>query len=132
MRLTDEMVELDDRKYRDRNVLVELKYMGREIKHRKTVTNDDLRFMAWLYRSALNLLKEQESVIKALKSDLDETLAVLGGQPEIVRCEDCKHWIPGYITEQDDFIPPKCGKYQQMVGHSADDYCSLAEKQEGR
>ena len=60
MRLTDEMVELDDRKYRDRNVLVELKYMGREIKHRKTVTNDDLRFMAWLYRSALNLLKEQE------------------------------------------------------------------------
>lgn len=61
MRLTDEMVELDDRKYRDRNVLVELKYMGREIKHRKAVTNDDLRFMAWLYRSALNLLKEQEN-----------------------------------------------------------------------
>lgn len=78
------------------------------------------------------MLKEQESVIEALKSDLSETLAVLGEQPEIVRCEDCKHWIPGYITEQDDFIPPKCGKYQQMVGHSADDYCSLAEKQEGR
>lgn len=93
MRLTDEMVELDDRKYRDRNVLVELKYMGREIKHRKTVTNDDLRFMAWLYRSALNLLKEQESVIEALKSDLDETLAVLGEQAEIVRCADCKYCV---------------------------------------
>jgi len=35
------------------------------------------------------LLEEQESVIEALKSDLDETLAVLGDQPEIVRCADC-------------------------------------------
>jgi len=37
------------------------------------------------------LLKEQESVIEALKSDLDETLAVLGDQPEIVRCRECKY-----------------------------------------
>ena len=51
---------------------------------------------------------------------------------ELVRCKDCKNWIPGYITDQDDFIPPKCGEYQQMVGHSADDFCSLAEKQKGQ
>lgn len=51
---------------------------------------------------------------------------------ELTRCKDCKNWIPGYITDQDDFIPPKCGKYQQMVGHSNDDFCSLAEKKEGR
>ena len=51
---------------------------------------------------------------------------------DIVRCKDCKNWIPGYITDHDDFIPPKCGKYQQMVGHSADDYCSLAERKEGQ
>ena len=51
---------------------------------------------------------------------------------ELVRCKDCKNWIPGYITDQDDFIPPKCGKYQQMVGHSNDDFCSLAERKEGR
>ena len=51
---------------------------------------------------------------------------------QVVRCKSCKNWIPGYITDQDDFIPSKCGKYQQMVGHSADDYCSLAEKREGR
>ena len=49
-------------------------------------------------------------------------------EPEIVRCKDCENWIPGYITDNDDFIPPKCGKYQQMVGHSSDDYCSLAER----
>lgn len=51
---------------------------------------------------------------------------------ELIRCKDCENWIPGYITDKDDFIPPKCGKYQQMVGHSADDYCNLAERKEGR
>lgn len=40
----------------------------------------------------LVLLKDQESVIEALKSDLDETLTVLGEQAEIVRCKDCKYW----------------------------------------
>jgi hypothetical protein len=39
---------------------------------------------------SLAILKDQESVIDALKSDLDETLAVLSEQPEIVRCRDCK------------------------------------------
>ena len=51
-------------------------------------------------------------------------------QPEIIRCKDCKYWVPGYITDNDDFIPPKCGEWQQMVGHSSDDYCSLAERRE--
>jgi hypothetical protein len=50
--------------------------------------------------------------------------------PEIIRCKDCKYWVPGYITDNDDFIPPKCGEWQQMVGHSSDDYCSLAERRE--
>ena len=52
---------------------------------------------------------------------------VPSAQPEIIRCKDCKYWVPGYITDNDDFIPPKCGKWQQMVGHSSDDYCSFAE-----
>lgn len=49
---------------------------------------------------------------------------------ELVRCKDCKNWIAGYITDQDDFIPSKCGKYKQMVGHFSDDFCSLAERRE--
>ena len=52
----------------------------------------------------------------------------LTAQPEIVRCKDCENWIPGYITDNDDFTPSKCGKYQQMVRHSSDDYCSFAER----
>jgi hypothetical protein len=51
-------------------------------------------------------------------------------EPKIIRCKDCKYWVPGYITDKDDFIPPKCGEWQQMVGHSSDDYCSLAERRE--
>lgn len=51
-------------------------------------------------------------------------------QPEIIRCQDCGHWIPGFINDNDDFIPPRCGKGQQMVGHFADDFCSYGEPRE--
>ena len=51
-------------------------------------------------------------------------------QPEIIRCKECKHWIAGYITDNDDFIAPKCDKYQQMARHSSNDFCSLAERRE--
>ena len=62
----------------------------------------------------------------------DDALAMLKEQEAVVRCEDCENWIPGYMTDHDDFIPPKCGKYQQMVGHSAADYCSFAARKESR
>ena len=78
------------------------------------------------------LTKEYEqSVIEAVNVILDTARRECGeaeAQAEIVRCKDCENWIPGYITDNDDFIPPKCGKYQQMVGHSSDDYCSHAER----
>ena len=63
----------------------------------------------WILKDALVMLKEQESVIEALKSDLDETLKVLGEQPEIVRCKDCKHrgnsekCVLSAISEEKDF-----------------------------
>ena len=66
-------------------------------------------------------------VLVAIKESIEE---LPSAQPEIIRCKDCKCWVPGYITDNDDFIPPKCGEWQQMVGHSSDDYCSLAERRE--
>ena len=72
----------------------------------------------WYDGMIISSFRGVEKVIKALPS----------AQSEIVRCKDCENWIPGYITDNDDFIPPKCGKYQQMVGHNSDDYCSLAER----
>ena len=59
----------------------------------------------------------------------EAALLLLKEQPKIIRCKDCEYWVPGVITDQDDFIPPKCGKYSQMVGHSADDFCSLAKQE---
>ena len=71
--------------------------------------------------------KEQCQSYEQTINKLRESLST---QPEIIRCKDCKCWVPGYITDNDDFIPPKCGEWQQMVGHSSDDYCSLAERRE--
>lgn len=45
---------------------------------------------------------------------------------ELIRCKDCVHWIPGIITDKDDFIQPRCKR--NGGGWSSDDYCSCAEK----
>lgn len=52
-------------------------------------------------------------------------------QPEIIRCKDCENWIPGYITDNDDFIPPRCGRLRQTMRISGDDYCSFGERRTG-
>lgn len=75
------------------------------------------------------LIPEEEAIIDCI----DDAPTV--EQHEIIRCRDCCYWIPGLITDNDCFIPPKCGKYQrgkyqQMVGHFADDYCSYGEGRE--
>ena len=93
-------------------------------------------YYAKAMENAIALLKEQEQAMKEKDGTISNLIAQIKEISQcyerIVRCKDCKNWIPGYITDQDDFIPPKCGKYQQMVGHSNDDFCSLAEKKEGR
>ena len=81
----------------------------------------DASFPVWSLKILEDLPSAQPEVLARGEGELI-------AQPEIVRCKDCENWIPGYITDNDDFIPPKCGKYQQMVGHSSDDYCSLAER----
>lgn len=47
---------------------------------------------------------------------------------ELIRCKDCVHWIPGTITDKDDFIWPRCER--NGGGWSSDDYCSCAERRE--
>ena len=82
-------------------------------------------------QAAIDLWEKYHPTIAVDAIQYDAELRQLpSAQPEIIRCKDCKHWVPGYITDNDDFIPPKCGEWQQMVGHSSDDYCSLAERRE--
>ena len=51
---------LDDKVWRNRNVKAELAYCGTYMKHRKSITNLDLRFYAWLFRAALKRIEELE------------------------------------------------------------------------
>ena len=71
MRLTEEQALQDDKRFANCNALAELKYCGWDIPHRKSITNDEIRFYAWLCRSAVALLKEQEAMIK----DLEEAVS---------------------------------------------------------
>lgn len=66
MRLTDEMIQEDDKRFKRQNLLAEFNYCGKEVPKRKSITNDDIRFYAWLCRSAYALLKEQAVRVLAL------------------------------------------------------------------
>ena len=46
MRLTEEMIAEDEKRWHDRNIVAELGYCGKNIRHRKNITNDDIRFDA--------------------------------------------------------------------------------------
>lgn len=47
----------------------------------------------------------------------------------VVRCKDCKSWIPGWITEDDDFIPPSC-KCKAGIW-SSNSFCSDGKRKDG-
>lgn len=48
-------------------------------------------------------------------------------ETEIVRCEDCKNWIPGRIENNDTFIPPRCKRNAGVWTY--DDYCSYGDRE---
>ena len=76
MRLTDEQVMQDNKRFANCNALAELKYCGWDIPHRKSITNDEIHFYAWLCRSAVALLKEQEKQVKQWTKEIaDNQLA---------------------------------------------------------
>lgn len=47
---------------------------------------------------------------------------------ELIQCKDCVHWIPGTITDKDDFIQPRCKRNGGVW--LSDEYCSNAERRE--
>lgn len=81
-------------------------------------------------KDILALLKEQESVIQALKSDLAETLEVLAQKPEVVLCKDCKWWENG-LCKSDDVSRKidDCGCYPDFRT-SSDWFCGDRERKD--
>ena len=47
----------------------------------------------------------------------------------VVHCQDCFLWVSGYIDDDDNFIPPKCGGTNESVHFN--DYCSWGVKRDG-
>ena len=115
MRLTDEQVMQDNKRFAYCNELAELKYCGWDIPHRKSITNDEIHFYAWLCRSAVAMLKEQEAV---------------------VRCKECKygHHIVCATNGEVTIYRVFCTKpyvEQGNATHEPDWFCADGEK-EGR
>lgn len=49
----------------------------------------------------------------------------------VVRCMEYKHWVPGWITEKDDLIPPQCHlQKSSWDAYHPDHYCGWAEEKE--
>ena len=72
---------------------------------------------------------DYEGGIKDACTDIIEKISKMPTiEPEIVRCKDCEYCVPGYITDNDDFIPSRCGRLRQTVRISGDDYCSFGER----
>ena len=69
MRLTDEMIQEDDKRFKRQDLLDDFNYCGKEVPNRKSITNDNIRFYAWLCRSAYTLLKEQEETISKREAE---------------------------------------------------------------
>jgi len=114
MKITDDMIAEDEMRWHARDIVMELGYCSSYIKDRKNLTNDDLRFYAFLMREARAMLEEQGAdhaltervrrgeVVKHvgdvvmfnrdwyMKHRNREAPAV--DVVLIVRCKDCKHW----------------------------------------
>ena len=71
MRLTKEQIEADDKRWRKRNIRVELYWQSLEIIDRKQITNDDIRFYAFVARKAYKLLKAKQPKLLTLKKTIN-------------------------------------------------------------
>ena len=90
MRLTDEMIKQDNKKFAHHNAVTELKYMGVNTPHRKSITNDDIRFYAWLCRMSMELL-DSKVPKKVYEVENDFT-----GLP-VTHCPKCNIALPMYL-----------------------------------
>ena len=86
MRLTEEMIQEDDTRFKMHNLLAEFYYCGKDVPKRTSITNDNIRFYAWLCRSAYTLLKEQQP-----KTVLDIADSIEG--IEVGKCPRCERTI---------------------------------------
>ena len=69
MHLTVEMARKDDITFAYRDVMKELKCCGFDVPHRTEITNENIRFFAWMCRSAVALIEKKDAEIDRLKAE---------------------------------------------------------------
>lgn len=92
------------------------------------VSQMNMRIEGEIYKAVQNIGidVDKDELIRALQYDREQyQKGYADRDSEIVRCKDCKHWIPGTIVD-DNFIRPRC-KWNGG-GWSSDEYCSNAER----
>jgi len=107
MILTEEQIKADNERWKVRDIKQELHYLGYSVPNRLCVTNDDLRFNAFVARKALGMVEQ------------------LSAQHEIIRCKDCKH---SHMTS-DGKLCKYCDMFELMEMYvDADFFCGYAER----
>ena len=115
MRITDEMIAQDDERYRNRDVLTELKFCGKDMNERRHTTEENLRFYAWLFRQAAEMIENQKKTIDYMYDTLDsickEIRESTGGSEVCGLCE----WDGSYLDDNGNwanecpgFLHDKC------------------------
>lgn len=94
MQLTEQQIQEDDMRYSGRDILRELRVCGSEVPPRKIVTDEDIRYHAWLCRAAYKQmmkvaaelmienekLKKQFSIIRDKAKAVHDAVTELDGE----------------------------------------------------
>lgn len=109
MMITEEMIAEDEKRWYASNIIAELGYCGNNIRHRKTITNDDIRFYAYIMRKAWAMLKEQ-APIEPIKEEIEQA----GPLYHRCYCKKCGHHVGNMIrnkvTEAHENYCSSCGQ----------------------
>ena len=85
MRLTEEMINEDEKRWHARDIVTELGYCGNYMRDRKDMKNIDIRFYAYIMRKAHAMLKEQEAIQVDTK-----VIGTFNGDMEVYCCRNCR------------------------------------------
>ena len=92
---------------------------------------------------AINIIEAQpeelDTLIKALEKEHQRLLEMQKAQPEIIRCKDCKHWIPyDWMFSEvwqsrniNDYPEDEIGCNYCDMAMKANDFCSRAQRIKG-
>lgn len=84
MQLTEQQIQADDALYSGRDILQELRFCGNEVKQRGNITEQDIRFHAWLCRAAYQKMMKTTAELMIENEKLKEQLSVIRDKAKAV------------------------------------------------